>query len=163
MALQFPERQLFGETVYEDVLYGPRNFGFDNADSITCETLELFEIDKSFWSISPFELSDGQQRRVGLAGVVASKPDVLILDEPFASLDRMGILKLCGNIEKLAQNGTAIMLISHKTDLLAQIAPRAVALDNGTIVFDGNTKMLLSNTSICEQIGIKPIEVTSLK
>ncbi len=155
VALQFPERQLFADTVMDDVMFGPKNFGIKNAESISQNALEMLGVSAELWENSPFLLSDGQQRRVGLAGVIAVQPDLLILDEPFASLDNDGISRVLNLIAKLAKDGTAIIVITHRTDIIAKIAHRTIALLNGKIEYDGDTKILLNNIELCEQIGVR--------
>jgi len=155
IAFQFPERQLFAETVFDDVRYGPNNLGLKNCDEITRQTLELVGIEEKLWRQSPFELSDGQQRRVGLAGVIATKPELLIVDEPFASLDPEGVRLFFILMRELARIGTSVIVISHQTELLQRLVPRIIALAKGNIVFDGEISDLLGNTNLCQEIGIK--------
>jgi len=154
---QFPERQLFAESVLDDVMFGPKNLGWNNPDDIARDALELARVPKNLWSRSPFDLSDGQQRKVGIAGVLATRPDILILDEPFASLDYDGMDNLFNILKELAERQTTIIIITHRTDLLRYVAPRTIALENGTLVFDGRTAELLENKSLCERIGVESI------
>ena len=154
---QFPERQLFAETVKKDVMFGPKNLGLENPEKIAEEKLRLVDLDPKFWESSPFALSDGQQRRAGIAGVLATEPDIIIFDEPFASLDYKGIAHLFRIIADLSRRGATIILITHRTDLLIKLAPRTVALAGGKIAYDGPTEKLLSDTDLCEKVGIKPL------
>ncbi len=137
--MQRPERQLFAETVFDDVAYGPRNLGL-SADEVTRrvnEQLEFLQIAHKAQA-SPFELSGGQQRMVALAGVLAMNPEVLVLDEPVAGLDPSAARRLRRAIRSLHERGTAILLISHSMEDVARLADRVVALDHGRIGLDGS-------------------------
>ncbi len=157
VALQFPERQLFADTVLNDVMFGPKNFGIANAQKISQNALEMLGVSADLWESSPFALSDGQQRRVGLAGVIAVQPDLLILDEPFASLDNEGISRVLKLIAGFAKQGKAIIVITHRTDIITKIAHRTLALLDGKIEFDGDTDILLTNIELCEKIGVQSV------
>ena len=136
--MQRPERQLFAETVFDDVAYGPRNLGL-SADEVTRrvnEQLEFLQIAHKAQA-SPFELSGGQQRMVALAGVLAMNPEVLVLDEPVAGLDPSAARRLRRAIRSLHERGTAILLISHSMEDVARLADRVVALDHGRVGLDG--------------------------
>ncbi len=132
--MQRPERQLFAETVFDDVAYGPRNLGL-SAEEVTRRVnrqLEFLQIAHKAQA-SPFELSGGQQRMVALAGVLAMNPEVLVLDEPVAGLDPSAARRLRRAIRTLHKGGTAILLISHSMEDVARLADRVVALDQGRI------------------------------
>ncbi|RKZ34572.1 hypothetical protein DRQ33_01850 [bacterium] len=158
MAFQFPERQLFAESVFKDVLFGPKNLSLQQPDEWARKSLNLMGIEQNLWERSPFELSDGQQRRVGLAGVIATNPDLLILDEPFATMDSEGIERIFSFIAKLAEKQVAIIIITHKTDLISKLAFRSVVLHDGKKVFDGNTIEILKDNEFCTDVGIKPLQ-----
>ncbi len=157
VAMQFPERQLFAETVIGDVLYGPTSLGIPNAREAAEEALGLVGVDEGLWSRSPFELSDGQQRRVGIAGVLATKADLLIFDEPFAALDAKGVETFFSVLEGLARRRTSVVVITHRTELLPRFASRTVALAAGEVAFDGETEKLLHNPDLCDKVGIRPL------
>ncbi|MCD6419046.1 ABC transporter ATP-binding protein [bacterium] len=158
IAMQFPERQLFADTVMEDVMYGPENLHLPDARISAEKSLEALGIFSELWNCSPFLLSDGQQRRVGIAGVLAVQPDLLILDEPFATLDFDGTIRVIEIIKNFAQSGKAVLIITHNTNILSKIAHRTVAMLNGTIIYDGETKTLLNDKALCERIGIASID-----
>ncbi len=136
--MQRPERQLFAETVFDDVAYGPRNLGLSVGEVTrrVNEQLEFLQIAHKAES-SPFELSGGQQRMVALAGVLAMNPEVLVLDEPVAGLDPSAARRLRRAIRTLHKRGTTILLISHSMEDVARLADRVVALDHGRIGLDG--------------------------
>jgi len=156
IVMQFPEMQLFANTVWNDVCYGPKVLGLNNPQKKAADALELVGIDEELWNLSPFELSDGQQRLVGLAGVIATNPEILILDEPFAALDP----KTCGKVLKiiaaLTKKETTIILITHRTDILSKTAHRVVALKAGRIAYSGNANELFGSIELCEKLGIAP-------
>jgi len=155
IVFQFPERQLFAETVLDDVMFGPKNLGLNNPDILAKDALKLVDVREYLWNRSPFDLSDGQQRRVGFAGVLATRPEILILDEPFASLDFAGMDNLFHLLEELASKQTTVIIITHRTDLLEKISPRTIAIKDGSIVFDGDTETLLQNAKLCDKIGLR--------
>ncbi|HHS50056.1 MAG TPA: energy-coupling factor ABC transporter ATP-binding protein [candidate division Zixibacteria bacterium] len=135
---QFPSRQLFAETVIADVEFGPRCFQLDNPQKCAHEALELVNVPSELYEVSPFELSDGQQRRVGIAGVLAIDPDILILDEPTAALDPDGKIKLRNIIELLSNQGKTIIIITHDVDFAQKCTQRAVILNSGKVICDAH-------------------------
>ena len=154
--MQFPEMQLFANTVWNDVCYGPKVLGLNNPQKKAADALELVGIDEELWKLSPFELSDGQQRLVGLAGVLATNPEILILDEPFAALDSKTCGKVLKIIAELTKKGTTIIIITHRTDILSKTAHRVVALKAGRISYSGNANEFFGNIELCEKLGIAP-------
>lgn len=141
MVFQYPEHQLFEETIFEDIAFGPRNLGLDAAE-VTArvkEAMEFVSLDYAdFAGRSPFRLSGGQMRRVAIAGVVALRPDYLILDEPSAGLDPRGRDEIFGQIGRLHQaTGIAVVLISHNMEEVARMVNRLVVMHHGEISLDG--------------------------
>ena len=155
MLFQFPEYQLFADTVKKDVEFGPLNFGFsaEEADATAREALELVGLDfDEVASKSPFELSGGQMRRAAIAGVLASRPSVLVLDEPTAGLDPRGkreILELVTAL-KAGVTGTVI-IISHNMDEIAEFCNRVVVLENGKLLADTTPDELFNRSDIVER------------
>lgn len=140
VAFQRPESQLFASTVYDDVAFGPRNLNMSPAEvkARVQEALEQVGLDfTAFARRSPFELSGGQQRRVALAGVLAMRPEVLVLDEPTASLDPASRASLLALINRLQAQGVAVVMVSHVMEDLARVAQRIVVLDQGSIALSG--------------------------
>jgi energy-coupling factor transport system ATP-binding protein len=141
MVFQYPEHQLFEETVYDDVAFGPRNLGVDPAaiEQRVRAALEFVGLDfAGFAGRSPFRLSGGQMRRVAIAGVIALEPTYLILDEPSAGLDPRGRDEIFGQIAHLqATTGITVILISHNMEEVARLAKRLVVMDQGKISLDG--------------------------
>ncbi len=138
LVFQFPEHQLFEDTVLKDVMFGPRNLGLDDARGKAVSALELMGLDGSFLERSPFELSGGEQRRVAIAGVLAMQPDVLVLDEPTSGLDKAGHDLLMSILRRLNDEGKTIVLVSHDIDDLVSVCKRMMVLSEGAVVADGD-------------------------
>lgn len=140
MVFQFPEYQLFEETVEKDVSFAPKNFGVSKEESITRahEALKMVGLDESFYSRSPFELSGGEKRKVAIAGILAAKPDVLVLDEPTAGLDPAASIDTMDLFKKIhEEEGMDLILVTHDMNLVARYATRVIVVADGNIAFDG--------------------------
>jgi energy-coupling factor transport system ATP-binding protein len=135
MVFQFPENQLFANTVLEDVMYGPLNFGWsvEQAQDAAHKALTQVGLPEKYWQQSPFDLSGGQMRRVALAGVLASEPDILVLDEPAAGLDPQGQRELLELIMTLKNAGTTIVLITHQMEHVVAVADQVVVMGSGAV------------------------------
>lgn len=149
MVFQYPEHQLFAETIYEDVAFGPRNKGFteEEVDLSVREALEHVGLDfELFAQRSPFQLSGGQMRRVAIAGVIAMQPEYLILDEPSAGLDPKSRDMIFNEIIDLYKNKKmAVILVTHSMDEAAQYAERILVMNNATLIIDDKTKNVFEN------------------
>ena len=139
LIFQFPEYQLFEETVIKDVAFGPKNFGFkdEEAREKAKEALALVNIDESYFERTPFELSGGERRRVAIAGILALDPDILVLDEPTAGLDYQGSQDVMNLVKELNNKGKTIILVTHDMDVVYRYASRAILMKNGKVDFDG--------------------------
>ena len=148
MVFQYPEHQIFAETVYEDIAFGPRNRGFsaEEVDKQVHEAMAFVGLDfETFAQRSPFQLSGGQMRRVAIAGVVAMNPDYLVLDEPSAGLDprsRNAVFKEIMALHK--ERGIAIVLVTHSMEEAAKYANRMLVINKGKILFDGKPAEIFS-------------------
>lgn len=165
MVFQYPEHQLFETTVLADVKFGPKNLGLsDKEASIRAyEALELISFPRDLVEQSPFELSGGQKRLAAIAGVLAMKPEMLVLDEPTAGLDpksKEEILKTLKMLQK--DTGNTIILVSHNMDDVCEYAERVLMMQNGEIVFDGNTSEAFLRIEMIEAMGLKAPEITYL-
>ncbi|MBP3324944.1 MAG: ATP-binding cassette domain-containing protein [Coprococcus sp.] len=151
---QYPEYQLFEDTVLKDVMYGPKNFGMDReqAELSAIDALRLTGIDEKYFEASPFELSGGQRKRVALAGIFAYKPEILILDEPVAGLDSEGkeMLFQCINDFKNRENATVIW-VSHDMNDVYEVADRLIVMREGSISFDGGLAPAFANESFVKE------------
>ena len=150
MVFQFPEYQLFEETVEKDVAFGPLNFGSSKAEAIELahQALSKVGIDESYYQRSPFELSGGERRRVALAGIFAIKPDILVLDEPTVGLDYQGSKDIMDLVNKMYLEGTSIILITHDMNLVNEYVQKVFFLENGELKFTGKPTELFANKDI---------------
>ena len=146
LIFQFPEYQLFEETVLRDVAFGPKNFGYkdEEAKQKAREALALVNIDEAYYERTPFELSGGERRRVAIAGILALDPDILVLDEPTAGLDYQGSDDVMNLVKSLNEKGKTIILVTHDMDIVYRYATRACMLKDGKIDFDGTPTELFA-------------------
>lgn len=165
IVFQYPEHQLFEETVYRDIAFGPKNKGLNDEETDKCvrECAKLAHLDESLFEKSPFELSGGQKRRVAIAGVLAMKPSVLILDEPAAGLDPSGRKQLLSELRQIHKNSdTSLVLISHSMEDLAENADRIVILKNGRKIKDYNTRNVFADYDALKKCGLDMPEITKV-
>lgn len=165
LVFQYPEHQLFEVDVFSDVCFGPKNLGLsqEEIEKRAMEALTLVGLDESFYKQSPFELSGGQKRRVAIAGVLAMRPEVLILDEPTAGLDPKGRDDILGLVAKLhAEQGMTIVLVSHSMEDVARYVSRLVVMNHGEKVFDGTPKEVFRHYKELEGIGLAAPQITYL-
>jgi energy-coupling factor transport system ATP-binding protein len=136
---QFPHQQLFGRTVFEDVAFGPGNFGLrvPELERQVHDALEMLGMGKGICAISPFSLSGGQKRLVAIAGILASRPDYIVLDEPFSGLDGENKKCLLSALKLLSSKGTSVIVVSHRISDLLSVAQRVFLLDRGSLAFNG--------------------------
>lgn len=163
LVFQYPEYQLFEETVYKDIAFGPQNMGLKDSalDHRVREAAAFVGIPDSMLEKSPFELSGGQKRRVAIAGVIAMEPSVLILDEPTAGLDPVGVEQILSNIQEYhrAKNATIIM-VSHSMEEVARSVDRLVVVRDGQIPFHGTPREVFSHGAELEQMGLGVPQMT---
>lgn len=157
MVFQYPEYQLFEQTVFEDIAFGPKNIGFSDEEikKAVKESMALVGLDEELENISPFELSGGQKRRCAIAGVIAMKPNILVLDEPIAGLDPMGkkeILNVINSYHK--QNNATIIMISHNMDDIAEVADRVIVMHKGKKSLDGTPNEVFSQQETILSLGL---------
>ena len=163
LVFQYPEHQLFEVDVFSDVCFGPKNLGLpkEEIEKRAKEALDMVGLDESFYKQSPFDLSGGQKRRVAIAGVLAMKPEVLILDEPTAGLDPKGRDDILGLVQKLHnEQGLTIILVSHSMEDVARYVSRLVVMNHGEKVFDGTPKEVFRHYKELEAIGLAAPQIT---
>lgn len=163
LVFQYPEHQLFETNVFADVCFGPKNLGLSKkeAELRAFEALELVGLDKEFFYNSPFELSGGQKRRAAIAGVIAMKPEVLILDEPTAGLDPKGRDEIFAMVKALKEKlNMTVILVSHSMEDVAKYVDRILVMNNGELVYDDTPKNVFSHYTELEKIGLAAPEVT---
>lgn len=155
LVFQFPEYQLFEETVEKDVAFGPKNFGDKNEEALKKAHKALISVglNEKYFKRSPFELSGGERRRVAIAGILAINPDILILDEPTAGLDANGADAIMSLVKKMHENGKTIILVTHDMELVMKYCELVYVLHDGNLVFEGTPNKLFSH--IDENMAIK--------
>lgn len=165
LVFQYPEHQLFEESVYEDLAFGPKNLDLTEEDirQRVEEAAHLVGLEKEILSMSPFHLSGGQKRRVAIAGVLAMGPEVLVLDEPTAGLDPRGREEILGQLQRLQrEKGLLILLATHRMEEAATLAQRILVLHRGELVLDGTPKEVFSKVERLEEIHLDVPPLTRL-
>ncbi|MCB2290268.1 energy-coupling factor transporter ATPase [Clostridium sp. CS001] len=166
LVFQYPEYQLFEETIEKDISFGPQNLGLDN-DEINRRVQRAMKTVgmnyEDYKDKSPFEISGGQKRRVAIAGVVAMEPNILILDEPTAGLDPKGRDDILSKIVELyEENDMTIILVSHSMEDVAKVANRVIVMDSGKCILDGTPKEIFKEIELLERVGLAVPQVTYL-
>ncbi|MDR1292083.1 MAG: energy-coupling factor transporter ATPase [Clostridiales Family XIII bacterium] len=158
LSFQYPEYQLFEETVYKDIAFGPRNLGLsdDEADERVREAMGLVNLDfDEIAERSPFDLSGGQKRRAAIAGVIAMRPGVLILDEPTAGLDPKSHEDILSMIRSVRENtGSIVILVSHNMEDIASMSDRVFVMDTGRLVRSGKPEEVFSDAGYLRSVGL---------
>ena len=165
LVFQYPEYQLFEETVYKDIAFGPKNMGLSQAeiDRRVREAANFVGLTEEQLEVSPFDLSGGQKRRVAIAGVIAMEPEVLILDEPTAGLDPEGREDILQNIERYRQAKNAtIMMVSHSMNDVARLSQRLLVMNDATLAMDGTPTEVFAHAQELLDMGLDIPEVTRL-
>ena len=165
LVFQYPEYQLFEETVYRDIAFGPKNMGLEEkeVDRRVREAAGFVGLTEAQLEVSPFDLSGGQKRRVAIAGVIAMEPEVLILDEPTAGLDPVGRAEILGNIEayRQAKNAT-IMMVSHSMEDVARMTDRLLVMNGSRLAMDGTPLEVFSRAQELLAMGLNIPQVTQV-
>lgn len=165
LVFQYPEYQLFEETVFADIAFGPKNMGLsrEEIDERVREAAGFVGVEEKLFERSPLELSGGQKRRVAIAGVIAMRPGVLILDEPTAGLDPSGSRKIMDNIRRYReQSGATVIIVSHNMDDAARLTERLIVFDHGHIAMDGTPEEVFSRPQELIDIGLNVPQATAL-
>lgn len=163
LVFQYPEHQLFEADVFSDVCFGPKNLGLGKreVELRAFEALRQSGLPEELYYQSPFDLSGGQKRRVAIAGVLAMKPDVLILDEPTAGLDPKGRAEILQQIKKLqTETGMTIILVSHSMEDVAEYVDRIIVMNHGSVLYDDTPKEVFQHYQELEEIGLAAPQVT---
>ena len=163
LVFQYPEHQLFEADVFSDVCFGPKNQGLsqEEIEARAREALAMVGISEELYKKSPFELSGGQKRRVAIAGVLAMRPDVLILDEPTAGLDPRGRDEILGQLKKLHdERGQTVVLVSHSMEDVANYVDRIMVMNHGRLVFNDSPRAVFAHYKELEAIGLAAPQVT---
>lgn len=167
LAFQYPEDQIFEQTVFREVAFGPRNMRLNKAEIAERVrwALEMVGLDPAMESRSPFTLSGGEMRRAALASILAMRPEALILDEPTAGLDPHGRRELLARVRAWqVETGATLILVSHNLDELARVVERVIVLDRGQVAADGSARQVLSDSALLSAAGLDvPQSVTLLR
>lgn len=165
LVMQYPEYQLFEETVWKDIAFGPRNMGLSEKEIAerVKEAAELVELDESFLSASPFDLSGGQKRRAAIAGVMAMRPEVLVLDEPAAGLDPRGRDTILHAVRRYGQkSGATVIIVSHSMEDMAIYCDDIVVMSQAKVFLSGSRDEVFSHASELASVGLDVPQITRL-
>jgi len=163
LVFQYPEHQLFEIDVFSDVCFGPKNLGLSSQEIEVRakEALQMVGLSEEYYTQSPFDLSGGQKRRVAIAGVLAMKPEILILDEPTAGLDPRGRQEILDQIKKLQkETGITVILVSHSMEDVAEYVDRIIVMNNGKIMYDDVPGEVFKHYRELEEVGLAAPQVT---
>lgn len=163
LVFQYPEHQLFEDTVYNDIAFGPKNMGLsaDEIEKRIIKSVEFVGLDKSYLDKSPFELSGGQKRRVAIAGVMAMEPKVLILDEPAAGLDPRGRDEILARIREYHdETHSTVLLVSHSMEDIAKNAKSIIVMNRSECMMHGSVRQVFENAEQLEKIGLDIPQIT---
>ena len=166
LVFQFPEYQLFEETIEKDIAFGPKNFGEteENANELVRKILPMVGLDESYLQRSPFELSGGQKRRVAIAGILVLNPKVLVLDEPTAGLDPQGAKEMMSLFMELNRvQKKTILLVSHDMEHVMRYCDHVVVLDHGKVLQESDVKTFFEHPEWMMEVGINPPAIVRLK
>ena len=165
LVMQYPEYQLFEETIREDIAFGPRNMGLEEAEIKERIALaaDFVGLDRELLEKSPFDLSGGQKRRAAIAGIIAMKPEVLVLDEPAAGLDPLGRDAIFESIAKYRnETGATVVIVSHSMEDMARLCDELIVMAHSKVAMQGSRKDVFSRASELEEIGLSIPQVTKL-
>ncbi|MBQ4321532.1 MAG: energy-coupling factor transporter ATPase [Oscillospiraceae bacterium] len=165
LVFQYPEYQLFEETVYKDIAFGPKNMGLvgEDVDRRVHEAAGFAGVPEEMLDKSPFDLSGGEKRRVAIAGVIAMRPEVLILDEPLAGLDPKGCEDILAHIQEYhTSTGAAVIMVTHSMEAAARVSDRIVVMHKGTVAMEGTSKEVFSRGEALRAMGLEIPAVTKV-
>ena len=165
LVMQYPEYQLFEETIYRDISFGPKNMGVPE-DEIKYRVLEAADfagLDRELLERSPFDLSGGQKRRAAIAGIIAMRPDILVLDEPAAGLDPRGRDSIFDNIKEYQRkSGNTVIIVSHSMEDMARLCDNLVVMAKGEILMQGNRETVFKEADTLTSVGLDVPQITQL-
>lgn len=165
LVMQYPEYQLFDETVESDIAFGPKNMGLsgDELKNRVLSAARFAGLDESLLKKSPFDLSGGQKRRAALAGVMAMEPELLVLDEPAAGLDPAGRREILGKIKEYQrERGTSVVIVSHSMEDMARYCDRLVVLEHGKVCMNDTPSGVFANHEKLRDVGLDVPEITKV-
>lgn len=156
LVFQFPEYQLFEDTIEKDIIFGPKNFGVseEEAKKKAREAIQLVGLDESYLDKSPFDLSGGQKRRIAIAGILVMEPDILVLDEPTAGLDPQGAKEMMDLFKSLNQQGKTVIVVTHDMNHVLNYCDHAIVMNKGEIVRKGTVSEIFQDPEYLESLSI---------
>ncbi|MEE1199984.1 MAG: energy-coupling factor transporter ATPase [Christensenellales bacterium] len=164
LVFQYPEYQLFGETVEKDIAFGPKNLGLPEAEvqlRVT-EAMQMMGLSETLKNVSPFDLSGGQKRRAAIAGILAMRPSVLVLDEPAAGLDPQGRREMLELVKRIHASGVTVVMVSHSMDDVGKLCDRLFVMNQGEIVLEGKPADVFAHDGTLRRIGLDVPECARL-
>ena len=165
LVMQYPEYQLFEETIYKDIAYGPKNMGLadDEIRERVLEAADFVGLDRELLDKSPFDLSGGQKRRAAIAGIIAMRPELLILDEPAAGLDPRGRDAIFNNIvEYQKKSGSTVLIVSHSMEDMARYCDRLIVMSGAKILLEGECREIFTRADELSAVGLDVPQITRL-
>ena len=165
LVMQYPEYQLFEETIYRDIAFGPKNMGVpeDEIKDRVLEAADFAGLDRELLERSPFDLSGGQKRRAAIAGIIAMRPDILVLDEPAAGLDPRGRDSIFDNIKEYQRkSGNTVIIVSHSMEDMARLCDNLVVMAKGEILMQGNRETVFKKADTLTSVGLDVPQITQL-
>ena len=165
LVMQYPEYQLFEETVAKDIAFGPKNMGLseEEVQLRVAEAARFVGLDRTLLEQSPFDLSGGQKRRAAIAGIIAMRPDVLVLDEPAAGLDPRGREEIFANILQYhKESGSTVLIVSHSMEDMARYCDHLIVMNEGKVWMQGDRDYVFSHSEILNEIGLDVPQITKL-
>ena len=164
LVFQFPEYQLFEETIEKDIIFGPMNFGVEEneAKEIAKQSLKMVGLSEDYLDKSPFDLSGGQKRRVAIAGILAMNPDILILDEPTAGLDPQGTKEMMDLFKRINKMGKTVIIVTHDMNHVLQYCDHVIVMNEGKVEKKGTVKEIFQNSDYLNHLGIDLPLITNL-
>lgn len=165
IVFQYPEYQLFEETVYKDIAFGPKNLGLSEEEirERVLEAARMTNVPEELFEVSPFELSGGQKRRVAIAGILSMKPKMLILDEPAAGLDPGGREEILGQIKKMhSEYGITVILVSHNMEDVAEICEKVIVMSKGEVLKYSHINEVFRHSGLLKENGLSVPEITEI-
>lgn len=164
LVFQFPEYQLFEETIEKDIMFGPVNFGIkeDEAKAIARKVIRMVGLSEDYLEKSPFDLSGGQKRRVAIAGILAMDPDILVLDEPTAGLDPQGTKEMMDLFKKINQSGKTVIIVTHDMNHVLQYCDHVIVMNNGEVEKKGTVKDIFKDSEYLNRLGIDLPLITNM-
>ncbi len=165
LVMQYPEYQLFEETIYKDIAYGPQNMGLSKEEihERVIEAAEFAGLETELLDKSPFDLSGGQKRRAAIAGIIAMRPEILVLDEPAAGLDPRGREEIFNNIKSYREkSGSTVVIVSHSMEDMARYCDRLIVMSEGKLLLEGDCRQVFASSELFESVGLDIPQITKL-